>query len=623
MAECVSNKIDSNITGLALAEEVCLKELPVAGPAVAASGTLTLLTQPAVNDTMVVDGVTYTFVSTAPTGDQIQIGANAGATATAIATKLDGDADIGAVAVGNVVTITATTAGEAGNAKGTFSTSPAIDFSGATLSGGKDVTTDPVWRNREPNSYADFGGENTTVARTPIDPTRQNKKGTVTDLDASGGFNEDITQNNMVWPLQGFFFADARQLGATQPLNGPQVVMTSAATDGYLAAAGLGVFAINDLVKATGWGVPGNNGLKTATGVAAGKVTVAQVLTAEAAPPATAKLEVVGKQFAAADIAVVMTGNVAGLSAVAADFTTVPGLIPGSWIFLGGDAVANRFANNVGFARVNTVAAKLVTFDEVTWTPVAEAGTGKTIQIFQGIHLRNEQIPALIKRRSYSIERTLGEGPNGTQAEYLEGAIANEFTLNIPSADKLNADLTYVACDNTFRSGDPGDEIKAGTRLASLGEDAFNTSSDILRLKLHVHNAMTSTPKPLFAYVTEGTLAINNGVTPNKAVGVLGAFDASSGNFSVTGSVTAYFSTVEACRAVRNNADVGFSLIAGARGAGFIWDLPLLSLGGGRINVEANAPITIPLESNGARNKFGFTLSYTTFPYLPTVAMPD
>ncbi len=622
---CQENKIDSNVTGLAFAEEVCLKQLPKDAAAISASGTITLISNPQANDTVIVDGVTYTFVAGAPSAGQVQIGASAAATATALAAVLNATASLASVAAGNVVTVTAAVAGDEGNAITMFTGAVSMVLSSSNLAGGADEMDDPIWYGLEPNSYSDMGGELTLTSRSPIEQSRQNKKGAITDLEASGGFNQDFTQSNTTRLLQGFFFANARQPASTRPLNGLQVPLTAVSATQYLAAAGLAIFGNNLLVKASGFANPNNNGIKRVTASAAGTVTTAEALAVEAAPPATAKLEVVGYQFASGDVQLVMNAGLAVLQATATNLVTLMGtlgLIPGCWVHLGGDAGSSRFSNNYGFARIGIITATQVTFDDITWAPTAQVGTGLTLQMYFGTTIRNEKDAALIVRRSYNIERTLGNGPNGPQAEYLEGAVANEFGLNIPEAEKLNADLSFVACDNSYRSGDPGDERKIGPRVAAPAEDAYNTSSDIYRIKLSVANPNRSDPVPLFGYVTEGSLAINNNVTPIKALGVLGAFDTTAGNFEVTGELTAYFSTVAACKAIRNNADVGLSMIYAARNEGFLFDIPLLGLGGGRVSPEKDQPITIPVTPNGAESKFGHTLLYTNFAYLPNIAMP-
>ena len=113
----------------------------------------------------------------------------------------------------------------------------------------------PVWQDMEPNEYSDFGAELSTVARAPIAPDRQNKKGAVVDLDAAGGFSLDFTKSNMTKFLQGFFFADAKEQASTKPLNAAAVAITGAVSSdkSYNAASGLSVFKAGDLIYVSGF----------------------------------------------------------------------------------------------------------------------------------------------------------------------------------------------------------------------------------------------------------------------------------------------------------------------------------------------------------------------------------
>jgi hypothetical protein len=73
-------------------------------------------------------------------------------------------------------------------------------------------------------------------------------------------------------------------------------------------------------------------------------------------------------------------------------------------------------------------------------------------------------------------------------------------------------------------------------------------------------------------------------------------------------------------QAVRNNADITMDIIMVKNNAGLLFDVPLLSLGNGRLNVEQDQAITVPLETNAAESKFGHTLLFQSFPYLPSLA---
>jgi len=485
----------------------------------------------------------------------------------------------------------------------------------------KTLTGTPIWYSLEPNSFSDFGGQFKNVARNPINANRSVKKGAMTDLDASGGFNTDFMQSNMQRTLQGFFFADAREKPSTQPFNGTAIVFTGivGSTKTFSAAAGLGVFLPKHLIMVSGSASAANNGLDVVASATASTLVGTAVKVDEAAPTADLKVEVVGVEFASADINLAVAASGVSMTSTAFDFTTLR-LVAGEWVFIGGDSATNKFAVNLpGYARIRSIAAHTIVFDDTTFVPSTETGTGKLIRMFFGKSLKNET-STLIKRRSYQLERQLGDDGTGVQSEYDEGAIPNEFTLNIPEADAITADLTFVAMNYVTRDGATG--VKAGTRIPAVAENAFNTSSDIYRIKLSIVDPLNVNGSPLFAYVNDAKLVINNGVKPTKALGTLGAFDATAGDFIISGSLTAYFSTVGAVNAVRNNSDVGFNVILAHKNAGTVIDIPSMSLGNGRLKVEKDAAITIPIDMNANESVAGHTLLMTFFSYLPNSAMP-
>jgi len=605
----------------------------------------------------------------------------------------------------------------------------------------------PVWHQLDPNGYDDFGGETKLIARNPINPSRQRKKGVITDLDAKGGFGQDFTQSNSTRLMQGFFFASLREKLTNLPMNdsaldvaatgtltaatianndtvsvggktytfktaltptanevllggttsdsldnliaaitlgagsgtlyaaattvnlnvtaaagagdtmvatalvagtaGNSIASTASLTSGSWGAATLaggsdnstatissvvsGSKTINldstgagylasDLIKASGFTEAGNNGLKTVASSTASAVVVTETMVSETAP-ATAKIQKVGYQFGTGVATIDVSGTYPRLvrASGAKDFTTF-GLIAGEWVFIGGDATGSSFANavNNGFARVRAVAATYIEFDQTFSDMIADSGTGKTVQLFYGNVLKNESDPALIVRRSYNLERTIGEDDTGTMSEYLVGAVPNELSVQIKQADKLMINANFMACDHEQRDGATG--VKAGSRPTLETTDAFNTSSDFSHIKMFSVVDGETNSTPLFAYLTDMTVSIKNGVNPLKAVGTLGAFEMSSGTFEVSGQLTAYFADVAAVSAVRNNEDIALVMAIAKNNAGFVLDTPLLALGDGRLKVEQDKPITIPLKTDAAECAAGYTLLLNEFPYLPSVA---
>lgn len=476
----------------------------------------------------------------------------------------------------------------------------------------------PIWNPLEPNSYDNFGGEISTVARDPINAGRQRQKGVTIDLDAAGGFETDLTQNNIADLMQGFFFADFRRKGEETPTE------ATGTTDLFDVAATAG-FKVNDIIEVNGFVNTANNGIHIVTAIVAD--TTVEVLGSTLiteTPPATATMVVVGHQGAAGDIDVDAASDLPALTASSLDFTTL-GLIPGEFIFVGGDNAAEAFvdANNNGFMRIKTITATRLEIDKASGTMITEASTTETIQLFFGRVLKNESDPLLQVRRTYQLERELGAPddalPSEIQGEYITGAVPSELTFNFATADKITVNMSFIGLDHETVTG--GDGLKTGARPSIASEDAYNTTNDFTRLKMNIIDTASENPSALFAFLTEFTIAINNNVSPNKAIATLGGFEVTAGQFAVEGTATAYFSDVTAVAAVRNNSDVTMDFAIVKSNTGIVVDVPLMSLGDGRLNIEQNEPIQLPLELGaGADRVFNHTLLMVFFDFLPNAA---
>ena len=491
----------------------------------------------------------------------------------------------------------------------------------------KTLPGSPTWNPLEPNSYGDFGGEFTLVARNPINSSRQRQKGVITDLDATGGFNTDLTQENMQDLLQGFTFSTLEPKGEEEPTD----ATVQAGDDTYDLASSAG-FQVDDLIFSEGFANVENNGLKNVTGIdtVGTDVSVAQTLVTETAP-AGANIVIVGHEFQSGEVDIDVSGSLPRLvrASGAKDFTTF-GLIPGEWVFVGGDGAGEEFVNaeNNGYKRVRQVGTTFIEFDKSESNMVAETGTGLTIQVFFGSRiLRNRNSQTDIIKRTYQLERTLGAPddalPSEIQAEYLVGATPSEFTLNVTSADKVTADLTFLAGDNEQIDGPTA--LKTGSRPAIQAAGAFNASSDVPRIRMALFSDTDEAPQEIWAFTQELTITINNNLQANKAVSVLGSCNISAGTFQVGGSLTAYFNNVSAITAIRNNSDITLDIALYKDNAGQVWDIPLIALGDGRLNVEQDQPITLPLSMDAAtaasvNSTLDHTLLITYFDYLPNAA---
>lgn len=507
---------------------------------------------------------------------------------------------------------------------------PNVDSNSTGLSFAQEsslkTVSSPTWYQLEPNSYGDFGGQNTLIARNPINSSRQRKKGVITDLESMAEFETDLTysRNELQQLWSAALCADFRRKG--------EEVVTAVDIDGanpdeYEVASTTG-FLVGSLIKGSGFTNSANNALNVVTAVVSNtSVEVASGQLVAETPPAGANITVVGYQAASDDLTISSTGDFATLGSTTLDFTTL-GLTEGEWIYIGGDSAGTKFATaaNNGFKRIRSIAVNAIVLDKSESDMVTDAGTGKTIQLFFGRVLRNEQGTSIVKK-TYQFERTLGAPDDSNlsqiQSEYITGAMINEVELSIQTADKALVNWMAMGLDNEIRDAVTG--VKSGTRATLTTEDAFNTSSDFSRIRLAAVSTSDEAPTPMFVYASEITININNNITVNKAVSVLGGFGLSLGTFEIGASLMAYLSDVDALQSIKDNDSVTVDVAIVKSNKGIVIDMPLGSLGDGRPQVEQDSAIMIPLEFQAAEasavsTDFDYTLMMCFFDYLPTAA---
>lgn len=470
---------------------------------------------------------------------------------------------------------------------------------------------------QEPNTYDDFGSKLKKVARMPITDDRQNKKGSVVGLTASGGFNTDFTIFNIRELLQGFFFASLRTKS--------ELAVTSFAADGVNVAAGGANFPAGTLVAVRGAALNRNNQMFVSTGGTAIKISGGAFTVGDNG--VEIRVSRVGVEAAAGDLKVDVSGVYPAITSTALNFLNL-GLIPGEPVYIGGDGLGTRFdgANNNGWTRVIAVEANKLSFDKTDAVMTTDAGTGKTIRLFFGSVLKNEK-RAFIKRRTYSLRRTLGapdlEAPDVVQSEVLSGAVPNQVKFNNKAEDKVDVDLSFMAREHTTFEND--DAIFTGATEVPVDEaDLVNTGNDTVRSRLAVYGNSTA-PRPLLSVLEDLTITIDNNLKENKALGHFGSFSITPGNFAVSLSSTAYFADVAAIQAAKDNADITFDLAYVKDNRGFFLDLPMLSIAVDPADIKMNESIRLKLDADAATGvKYSRSMDHTLlvafFDYLPDAA---
>lgn len=507
--------------------------------------------------------------------------------------------------------------------------------------------TSPTWYLLEPNTVTKFGATVKTEARAPISKLRQQRYGTVVDLDSGAEFAHDVTQTALDVFMEGFFFAlarnrDCRFVGEPVTSSGYTI---PAATSGQAAKFQWVSGGPISLVYARGYANAGNNGQHALTSDLAASATAIPItsLTVESSPPANVEVELCGVRATAGDLALTIAAVVSGISppigtlasgsnsvsgSSKIDFTTL-GLTVGQFIHIGGLLDANRFAGagsikSYGYARIRSIAAAAITVDKMSATLIASDGTSTgsagsliPVDLLFGRFHRNVAVDNVdYLERSFSLEAswpTLGVDGSGTtpQYSYSVGNYCDKIAMKLPLSKKAEATFTFTGFDTppptTSRNA------TANAPILPSKVEAFNTTADIARLRVTNidETGLTTDFKDL-------TINIGNAASAEKVIGKLGAKFMNFGNFTVDMDVTLIFTNDQVIDAVRNNTLTSFDFILRDNDGAIVWDIPSFTLGDGSLELPVNQSVNIKIKGTAVQDQtLGTSLSLSMFPVVP------
>lgn len=470
-----------------------------------------------------------------------------------------------------------------------------------------------VWEQIEPNGIPTFGATITTVARAPISPNRQRRKGTTTDLDSAVEIDADLTVSAFRDFAEGFLFAvgintDVTQLSATAATATGNDYTLATALNAAQAAKFVTGAAGSTLLWVKGFTNSANNGLKLIDTAGATTTTLSVSDTLVDETGATAQISFAGYRIAAGETitwaydagsrqaTLTVTGLGTQLQAL--------GLTAGQFLHIGsiasfGGAIQNAFAaDDFGYARVLSISANALVLDKLS-TPLQDntlTDPGVLDLVF-GEFLRNVPVGnAAYLTRSFQFEGSypnLGDGSVGntdTSYQYAVGNLCNTLAVNIPLTDKATISAAFIGTDTenpttTRKTG--ADSAAAPTQTA-----AYNTTSDVARLRITDvdEDGLTTDFKSL-------TVNLNNNISPEKVIGVLGARFINTGFFEIDIDAQLLFSNPLVVNRIRDNTTVSMDFIIGNDDGVIVFDVPSMTLGGGDREFPVNETVLINLQA--------------------------
>ena len=351
-------------------------------------------------------------------------------------------------------------------------------------------------------------------------------------------------------------------------------------TDTFTVLSGGTAFVANHLMRTSGFTNAANSDLFKVASSTTTTVVVdgAPTLTDETAPPAGARMKVVGFEGDSGDI----TATSTGLASTALDFTTL-GLSVDQWINIGGADAVTKFdtTNNNDFVRITVIAANALTCDNLPVGFGVDAGAAKTIQVWVSDFIRNGKTTI-----SHSYQ-TVTLGQDTPVHKVFNGNIVDTMIHNFASKSILDVDFTMLGFDEVN-----SDTTWDVTPTAAPQNKSLSSGSNVGRMS---EGGVSIAGRN---YVQSAQITISNGLREIADLRAKGLVDVGVGGASVTGQLVTYFGDKTIYEKFKNATDSAFNVITtDPTGKATIHTLPNVTFTDATSNVTArNTDVTVTMD---------------------------
>lgn len=177
--------------------------------------------------------------------------------------------------------------------------------------------------------------------------------------------------------------------------------------------------------------------------------------------------------------------------------------------------------------------------------------------------------------RSFTLEKTFEQGATDQFHRY-EGSVIDTMSLSLAPGSIATGSFGFVGKNGVSAQA----EVASSTYTAVNSNPVMNAASDFASL------AITGATGP---ELTALDINVANNLRTQPVIGVLGARGVGLGQFSVSGSATAYFENAELYELFLDGTEADLSFkIGGASDLNYTFDIPRLKFQTAQVNAGGN-----------------------------------